>query len=62
MNEEEAKAYIAEGQFEAGSMLPKIEAAITYLDANPEGCVLITSLAHVKEAIKGKAGTVITRN
>lgn len=62
MNEEQAKAYIAEGQFEAGSMLPKIEAAITYLDANPEGSVLITSLAHVKEAIKGKAGTVITRN
>lgn len=62
MNEEQAKAYIAEGQFEAGSMLPKIEAAVTYLDANPEGSVLITSLAHVKDAIKGKAGTVITKN
>ena len=58
----EAKDLIAAGQFEEGTMLPKIEAAITYLDANPEGSVLITSLAHVKDAIKGKAGTVITKN
>ena len=41
-------------------MLPKIEAAITYLTANPEGSVLITSLASVSEALKGKAGTVIS--
>ena len=55
-----AKDLCAEGQFEAGTMLPKIEAAITYLEGNPEGKVLITSLDKVKDALKGKSGTVIT--
>lgn len=41
-------------------MLPKIEAAITYLEENPHGKVLITSLGDVKEALKGRSGTVIT--
>ena len=40
-------------------MLPKIEAAITYLSANREGSALITSLEAVSDALKGKAGTVI---
>ena len=56
----EAKAAVAEGQFEAGTMLPKIEAAIAYLEKVPHGKVLITSLQAVKVAVKGKAGTVIT--
>lgn len=56
----EAKAYIAEGQFEAGTMLPKIEAAIEYLEKVPEGSVLITSMKQVKDAVKGRAGTLIT--
>lgn len=56
----EAESYIAEGQFEAGTMLPKIEAAVAYLNAVPGGSVLITSMHQVKDAIKGKAGTLIT--
>ena len=56
----EAKSLISEGQFEAGTMLPKIEAAIEYLEKVPTGKVLITSMANVKDAIHGKAGTVIT--
>ena len=56
----EAKKYMEEGQFEAGSMLPKIEAAITYLEKVPTGRVLITDQEDVTEAIKGKKGTVIT--
>lgn len=56
----EAKAAIAENQFEAGTMLPKIEAAISYLEKVPTGNVLITSMDKVKDAVKGKAGTVIT--
>ncbi len=56
----EAKALMAENQFEEGTMKPKIEAAIEYLTKNPEGSVLITSIAHVKDAIRGKIGTVIT--
>lgn len=60
MSVSEAKAYIEEGQFEAGTMLPKIEAAIAYLEKVPTGSVLITSMKQIKAAIKGKAGTLIT--
>lgn len=56
-----AQDYIAEEQFGKGSMLPKIEAAITYLDKVPAGKVLITSISHALEAVKGKTGTVITK-
>lgn len=59
MNVAEARKYIEEGQFEKGTMLPKIEAAIAYLDQNPAGRVLITSLDAAADAIKGKNGTVI---
>ena len=44
MNIAEAKELIAQGEFEEGTMLPKIEAAISYLETVPEGSVLITSL------------------
>lgn len=60
MSVSEAKAYVEEGQFEAGTMLPKIEAAIAYLEKVPTGSVLITSMKQIKAAIKGKAGTLIT--
>lgn len=56
----EAKAAIGEGQFEAGTMLPKMEAAVSYLEKVGDGRVLITSLSRVKDAVKGRAGTVIT--
>lgn len=56
----QAKELCEEGQFEVGTMLPKIEAAITYLEENPLGKVLITSLGDVKEALKEKSGTIIT--
>ncbi len=60
MNISEARNLISQGQFEEGTMLPKIEAAIGYLETKKDGKVLITSMAKVKDAIKGKAGTVIT--
>lgn len=56
----QAKELIDQGQFEEGTMLPKIEASIAYLEQNPSGKVLITSLDTVSQAIKGKGGTVIT--
>ncbi|MCR4597465.1 MAG: carbamate kinase [Acetatifactor sp.] len=55
----QARDYIAQGQFEAGTMLPKIEAAIAYLEKVPTGKVLITNQASIDDAIKGKKGTVI---
>ena len=61
MTVEEAKAFIDEGQFAPGSMLPKVEACIEYLEAYPEGTALITSLECAAEGLKGKTGTLITR-
>ena len=60
MNIQEARTLIAEDEFEKGTMLPKIEAAIAYLEANPEGSVLITSIKSTADAVKGKIGTIIT--
>ena len=50
----------AKEAFGQGTMLPKIQAAISYLSANPDGSVLVTSLEAVSDALKGKAGTFIT--
>ncbi len=55
----EAIEHIKGHQFGDGNMLPKVEAAIAYLNVCPQGSVLITSLSNVKDALKGKAGTVI---
>lgn len=55
----EAKAYIAEGQFAKGSMLPKVEAAVKFVESKPGRKSLITSLEKAKEALAGKAGTVL---
>ena len=60
MDVQQARAYIEEGQFEPLTMLPKIEAAIAYLEKVPEGRVVITSIHGVADAIKGKTGTIIT--
>lgn len=60
MTAAQAKELIRQGQFESGTMLPKIEAAIGYLEKNPAGSVLIASIETVADAIKGKSGTVIT--
>ncbi len=57
---DEAQKLMEKGEFEKGTMLPKIEAAVSYLTSNKKGSVLITSLESVSDALKGKAGTVIT--
>ena len=58
INTEEAKRYLKEGHFQAGSMGPKIEAALYFLKYHGEK-VIITSIGGVKEAIVGKNGTTI---
>lgn len=60
MTAAEAQQLMAQGQFEPGTMLPKIEAAIAYLGEKSDGRVLITSMDGLKDALKGKMGTVIT--
>ena len=57
---EEAKQYIDEGHFAPGSMLPKIQAAINYVQDNPGKKTIITSLFKSLEALEGKTGTVIS--
>ncbi|MDO4842030.1 MAG: carbamate kinase [Phoenicibacter congonensis] len=55
----EAREYIEQGQFAPGSMLPKVEACIDYLEKFPGGHALITSLECAAEGLKGNTGTVI---
>lgn len=54
----ECKKYLAEGQFPAGSMGPKIESAIKFIKSGGKQ-VIITSLAMAEKALAGKAGTTI---
>ncbi|HJF21966.1 carbamate kinase [Mammaliicoccus lentus] len=56
---EEAEQYVSEGQFPAGSMLPKIEAAIEFAKTGNEA--IICSLGEAVDALEGKAGTRIVK-
>jgi len=58
MTVEEAKKYIEEGHFAPGSMLPKVQAIIQYLE-NGGKKALITDPEHIGEALDGKTGTWI---
>ena len=56
----EAKAYLAEEtHFAKGSMAPKIQAIIWYLEAMPNGKALITNPENIGRALKGETGTWI---
>ena len=54
----EARKYLAEGQFAKGSMLPKIEAILKFMDKGGKKA-LITDPEHIKDALDGKTGTWI---
>jgi carbamate kinase len=56
----EAKKYCTEGHFKAGSMLPKIESAIDFLEAGGSE-VIITTPEFLADAVAGKAGTKIVK-
>ena len=58
MTAAEARQYVQEGHFAKGSMLPKIQAILKYLD-NGGKKALITDPAHIKDALNGKTGTWI---
>jgi carbamate kinase len=53
---DEAQKYMREGHFPAGSMGPKVQAAINFLDSGGERAI-ITSIEKIKDAIEGNAGT-----
>lgn len=56
----EAEQYCKDGQFAPGSMLPKVQAAMRFVKANPDKKAIITSLDRGIDALEGKTGTVIT--
>ena len=56
MDVDEARRHLADGQFPAGSMGPKVEAALQYLEAGGKE-VLITSPDRLAEALDGATGT-----
>jgi carbamate kinase len=59
MTASEAQRYSAEGQFPPGSMGPKIEAIVDFLQANPDGKALITDPWNIERALDGETGTWI---
>jgi carbamate kinase len=54
----EAKQYLAEGHFAPGSMKPKIEAVIEFLENGGKEAI-ITDPPHLVQAVEGKTGTRI---
>lgn len=56
----EAKKYIGEGHFKPGSMLPKVQACVQFLEAGGTEA-LITSPEVLPAALAGKTGTRIVR-
>ena len=58
---EEAKNYIKEGHFAKGSMLPKIEAAMSFTQST-KGRAIITSLEHMENISKEKDITEIVKD
>ena len=57
---DEARKYMGEGHFAPGSMLPKVQAAVQFVQANPGKKAIITSLDKAIDALDGKTGTVVT--
>ncbi|MFC6289655.1 carbamate kinase [Levilactobacillus angrenensis] len=57
----ELNQYIQENQFAKGSMLPKIQAALDFVNNRPDGKVVITSLANVGDFLANGSGTIIRK-
>jgi carbamate kinase len=57
----ELKEYLQQGHFQEGSMRPKIEAALQFLDQGGQK-VIITNPEHILAALDGQAGTIISHS
>lgn len=62
MSLDQARQYIAEGQFAPGSMLPKVEASIKFVSTGNGRQAIITTPEGALEALNGQIGTKITQN
>lgn len=60
VNVSDLKKYINENQFAPGSMLPKIEACMKFVESDKKKKAVIALLSNAAKAVKGEAGTVIT--
>lgn len=61
MTVSQAYAYMEQGQFPEGSMKPKIQAALNYLESGGKE-VLITSMERLTDAFLGNTGTIVCRD
>lgn len=57
----EMQKYIDNKEFGAGSMLPKVQAAMDFVSKGDKRKAIIACLPDLTDAIKGKAGTIITK-
>ena len=60
MSSGEAEMYIRSGQFGAGSMLPKVEAAVSFVKSGWGKRAVIASLEKAPQAMRNESGTLIT--
>ena len=60
MTVQDSERYIAEGHFAPGSMLPKVEAALSFVKSGSGRKSLITKLDKARDGLAGKTGTVIS--
>jgi carbamate kinase len=56
---DQLKQWIKEEQFAPGSMLPKVEAAISFVEGRPESKAVITSLENINSIFTGGSATVV---
>ena len=56
---EEAKKHMAANQFAPGSMLPKFEASVSFVEKGEGRKAVITDIPHAKDGYLGKTGTII---
>ena len=56
---EDAQQYINSGQFEPNTMLPKIEAAVSFASKGSGHRTIITDIAHARDGYREKTGTII---
>ena len=61
VNVAQLEEYIKQDQFAPGSMLPKVEAAIAFVNGRPEGKAVITSLENLGALIESESGTIIEK-
>lgn len=62
MSLDEAKEYMNAGYFAPGSMLPKVEAAVEFIEKADDRKAVITHLDKAKDGLLGRTGTVISHS